>query len=359
MRTINVTRTYLPSLTEYQKYLKVIWKNKWITNHGPLVKQLEKKLIKQMGVKHLFFVANGTIALQIAIRALELNKEIITTPFSYVATTSSIVWEGCKPIFVDIDQSTLCMDPNLIQKSITSDTQAILATHVYGYPCDIEAIQSIAQRNNLRVIYDAAHGFGVRYKGKSLLSYGDISTVSFHATKLFHTAEGGAVVTNDDDLAHKISYLRNFGHKGQEDFWGLGINGKNSELHAAIGLCILPKIKNIINQRKKASHYYDKYLEESGLIRQTLRKGTNYNYSYYPVLFKSEEQLIAVRDSLNKQNIFPRRYFYPSLNTLNYIKLIECPITDDISKRVLCLPLYAGLSQKDIRLITEIILKNI
>ena len=359
MKIINVTRTYIPPLSEYQKYLKKIWKNNWITNHGPMVTLLEKKLKTYLGVKHLFFVANGTIALQIAIKALGLKKEVITTPFSYVATTSSIVWENCVPVFADIDPLTLCIDPEQVKKSITRDTEAILATHVYGNPCDIEELKLIADRNNLKIIYDAAHCFGVRYKSKSILTYGDISTISFHATKLFHTGEGGAVITDSDELAHKISYLRNFGHKGQEEFWGLGINGKNSELHAAIGLCVLPKIKNFIGLRKKASLYYDMYLENSGLVFQKIRNGTFYNYSYYPVLFRSKEQLIAVRDALNKQDIFPRRYFYPSLNNLNYVNRKQCPVTDDISQRVLCLPLYAGLSEKDIRLIMKILLNNI
>jgi dTDP-4-amino-4,6-dideoxygalactose transaminase len=276
-----------------------------------------------------------------------------------VATTSSIVWENCIPVFADIDPETLCINPELIRSAITPNTRAILATHVYGYPCDIEAIKGIADKHNLKVIYDAAHCFGVKYRGKSILIYGDISTISFHATKLFHTAEVGAIITNDDVLAHKISYLRNFGHKGQEDFWGIGINGKNSELHAALGLCILPRIKSIIAQRKKISILYERQLQDSGLPRPKIRTGTSYNYSYYPVIFKSEKQLIKVRDALNRKNIFPCRFFYPSLNTLNYVKKACCTVANDISRRIICLPLHAGLTLKQINLITKIIIENL
>jgi dTDP-4-amino-4,6-dideoxygalactose transaminase len=317
---IFVTKTTLPPLKEYKKYLGIIWKNNWITNHGPLTLELEKKLKKILGVKHLFFVSNGTVALEIAIKALGIGGEILTTPFSYVATTSSIIWTNCKAKFVDIDKRTLNINPALIEKAITSRTKAILATHVYGNPCDVEKINTIARKYKLKVIYDAAHCFGVRYKNTSILNYGNISTISFHATKLFHSAEGGAVITNNDSLAHKISYMRNFGHNGQEKFWGLGINGKNSELHAAMGLCLLPFVKQNINKRKIISEMYGRLLSGLDLRRPELRKNTDYNYSYYPVLFNSEDELLSVRDSLNSNNIFPRRYFYPALSNLNYVQ---------------------------------------
>lgn len=352
---IPVTKSFLPPLEEYIEYLKKIWDSNQLTNNGPLVKELEAKLKDYLGVKHLFFVSNGTIALQIAIKALDLHDEVITTPFSYVATTSSLVWEGCQPVFVDIDPNTLCLDPNLIEAAITPRTTAILATHVYGIPCDVEKIHSIAEKHQLKVIYDAAHTFGVKYLGKSLVSYGDISTLSFHATKLFHTVEGGAIITDDDELAHRISYMRNFGHKGQEDFWGLGINGKNSEFHAAMGLCNLPHIEEIITSRRQVSSWYDELLAGAGLSRPILPDNTHYNFAYYPILFPYEDVLLNVKIRLNEMDIFPRRYFYPSLNQVPYLLLQDLLISEKTSKKVLCLPLYADLSRSDVEQITSII----
>ena len=224
---INVTQTFLPPLEEYTKYLEKIWDSKWLTNRGVLIKELERNLKDFLGVENLLMVNNGTIALQIAIKALELKGEIITTPFSYVATVSSIVWENCQPVFVDIDEDYLTIDETKIEEAITEKTSAILATHVYGNPCNVEAIQKIAERYNLKVIYDAAHCFGVKYKGESILNWGDISTLSFHATKVFHTGEGGAVICNNEELAHKIFYSHNFGHNGSEEFFGLGNQWKS------------------------------------------------------------------------------------------------------------------------------------
>ena len=326
------------------------------------LKELEQKLKKYLKVKHLFFVSNGTIALQIAIKALDLKREIITTPFSYIATTSSIVWENCTPVFADIDPYHLTINPDEIINKITSRTSAILATHVYGNPCDIEAIKKIADKNNLKIIYDAAHSFGVKYNNASLLAYGDIATLSLHATKLFHTGEGGAIITNDDDLAHRISYMRNFGHHGEEDFWGLGINGKNSELHATLGLAILPYLSQIMNARKTISQNYDKLIEKSNnLIKPALRENTKYNYAYYPVLFKNEKILLKVKQSLNNNGIYPRRYFYPSLNLINYLYSGKTKMrnSEDISNRILCLPLYHSLTKSDQKRIIKIIFESI
>ena len=348
---IPVTKAYLPPLNEYQKYLEKIWETSHVTNLGPLVKELESKLKAYLGVKHLFFVTNGTVAIQIAIKALELKGEIITTPFSYVATTASIQWEGCKPVFADIEPRSFTIDSSLIEEKITAKTSAILATHVYGIPCDVEAIQKIAAKYKLKIIYDAAHAFGVNHRGTSVLNHGDVSTMSFHATKLFHTGEGGAIITNNDGLARKISYLMNFGHKGQEDFWGLGINGKTSELHAAMGLCVLPRVKELISKRKKIFQYYDANLTEANLVRPAILSETEYNYSYYPVLFASEELLLKSRQALNEKQIFPRRYFYPSLNKLNYVDNVNMTVAEDISKRVLCLPLYHDLSEPELKMI--------
>jgi Predicted pyridoxal phosphate-dependent enzyme apparently involved in regulation of cell wall biogenesis len=219
---INVTKSFLPPLEEYTEYLKGIWERGHLTNHGPLVNELEEKLRTYFNVKHFFFISNGTVALQLAIKALNVKQEVITTPFSYVATTSSLVWENAKPVFVDIDPKTFTIDPLKIEEAITPDTSAILATHVYGIPCAVSQIQEIAERHNLKIIYDAAHAFAVNYKNTSILNYGDISILSFHATKLFHTVEGGGIATNSDEVAHRISYMRNFGHKGHGRVLGIG-----------------------------------------------------------------------------------------------------------------------------------------
>lgn len=353
---INVTKSFLPPLSEYVKYLEGIWDRGHLTNAGPLVIELEKKIADYLGVKHFFLLNNGTVALQIAIQALELTGEIITTPFSYVATTSSIVWEKCVPVFIDIDPKTLCLNPALIEAAITPRTQAIMATHVYGNPCAVEAIEALAHKYQLRVVYDAAHAFGVQYAGQSVLNFGDISTLSFHATKLFHTVEGGGIVTNNDAIAHRVSYMRNFGHNGPEAFWGVGINGKNSEFHAAMGLCVLPHIDEIVEQRCEISQLYDALLENLNCRRPLLQPGTNrYNYSYYALVMPSEEVLLRVQTALNGVTIFPRRYFYPSLNTLNYTNNKEMPVSESISMRVLCLPLYPGLVAADVHIIAAII----
>jgi dTDP-4-amino-4,6-dideoxygalactose transaminase len=357
---INVTKTYLPPLEKFNKHLEKVWESGWITNHGPLVLELEEKLKEYFGIKHLFFVTNGTIALQIALKAARAKGEVITTPFSYVATTSSIVWEGCTPVFVDIDPDTFTINPELIESAITPLTSAILATHVYGLPCNIEMIEKIAKRHKLKVIYDAAHAFGVTYKGRQLASYGDISTLSFHATKLFHTVEGGAILTNDSRLAHEIEYMRKFGHNGPEEFWGLGINGKNCELHAAMGLCIFPEVKRNIDKRKEISNFYYDCLDKTEVsIITTAFKEVDYNYSYLPILLTSEDLLFEVIAALNEHNVFPRRYFYPSLNNLPYLNYKKMPVSEDISSRVLCLPLYEELELDNVRKISFIINKKV
>jgi len=356
---INVTKSFLPPLEEYYSYLQGIWDCNQLTNNGPLLQELEEKLKEHLHVRNIIFISNGTIALQIAIRALELTGEIITTPFSYVATTSSIIWEGCNPVFVDIDPKTFCINPDLIEEAITSRTTAIMPTHVYGIPCDVKKIETIAQRYSLKVIYDAAHAFGVKYLGKALASFGDISVLSFHATKLFHTVEGGAVVTENDEIAKKINYMRNFGHKGQEDFWGLGTNGKNTEFHAAMGLSILPHINEILRSRRQVCEQYDQLINNSNLSKPSLPENTTYNFAYYPVLFPSEVILLAVKSALIKNEIYPRRYFYPALHNLPYLNSPINEESEDISKRVLCLPLYAGLDSDDVSKILEIIKHNI
>lgn len=353
---IPVTKTYLPPIEEYQAYLKQMWKKGWITNHGVCVTELEKKLKAYLKVDYMQCVSNGTLALQVAIKALDLKGEIITTPFSYVATTDAIIWENCKAVFVDIEADTLTIDPKRIEAAITKNTSAILATHVYGNPCDVEAIARIAKKHKLKVIYDAAHSFGVKYKGKSVFNYGDISVVSFHATKLFHTIEGGAIFTKNKKLDFKNSYLRNFGHNGPEKFHGVGINAKMSEVNAAMGLCNLTKMDIILKSRKNATNWYFKNLKKEKKISfPKIRKGTDYNYAYFPIIFKTESQLLKVVEDLKKKQVIPRRYFYPSLNTLGFAKKQAMPVSESIASRVLCLPLFYGITKKEVDLITGII----
>ena len=351
---INVTQPFLPPFEEYEGYLKKIWERKWLTNNGPLVQELEKKLKDYLGVKHFFFTNNGTIALQIAIKALDLKGEVITTPFSYVATTNSILWEGCKPVFADINSTDFNIDPAKIVPLINENTSGIMATHVYGNPCDVEAIEKIAKEHNLKVIYDGAHAFGSLLNDKQVLSFGDIATCSFHATKLFHTTEGGAIITNDDDLAEKILLYRQFGHIGDE-YYTIGINGKSSELHAAMGLSILPYIDDIIATRKIICEEYDRCMAGSKLQVPKGIAGTTYNYAYYPVVFESEKQLLGVKEYLANCSVNTRRYFYPSLNTLQFANGGTCAVSEDIALRVLALPLYYGLTINDVQTIVDLL----
>lgn len=355
---ISVTQPFLPPQEEYQKYLDGIWKRNWLTNMGPLASQLEMELKDHLKVNHLLFVTNGTVAIQMAIKALDLKGEIITTPFSFVATTSCIVWEGCSPVFVDIDPKSLNIDPAKIEAAITENTTAILATHVYGNPCDVEAIDAIARKHSLKVIYDAAHAFGVEINGKSIFSFGDISTCSLHATKLYHSIEGGLVITKDPDVLKKIASIRNFGIASFDTFSYLGINGKNSEFHAAMGLANLPHIDEIHNKRKSLAELYDKRLASLKAVKPVWHSASYENYAYYPIIAESEEFLIKLKTELDKQQIFTRRYFYPSLaSALPYLPKLELPVTEDISKRVLCLPLYYDLTLEEVEYISRVILR--
>lgn len=355
---INVTQTFLPPQEEYSAILRKAWDAKWITNRGQLVLELEQNLMKYLDVPFLTLTTNGTLPIQIAIKALGLTGEIITTPFSYVATTSTIVWENCKPVFVDIDPEYLTIDETKIEEAITPRTSAILATHVFGNPCAVEIIEKIALKHKLKVIYDAAHCFGVKYKGQSILNYGDLSTCSFHATKIFHTGEGGCWVTQNPDLQKKLFYHHNFGHDGPENFFGLGINAKMSELQAALGLAVFNHIDEIFEERRKVVNTYDSLLKNASFRGLKLREGTDWNCHYYPIIFDSEEELLNKQSQLNQLNIFPRRYFYPSLNTIEYVKGQDCPISESVSKRVLCLPLFVGLSNETIETIVETLYRN-
>jgi dTDP-4-amino-4,6-dideoxygalactose transaminase len=354
---INVTKPFLPPVGEYEKYLKGIWGRGWLTNNGPLVNELELALKEYLKLDHFLFLNNGTIALQIAIKALELKGEVITTPFSYVATTSSIVWEGCKPVFVDIDPLTLNIDPDKIEAAITPETSGIIATHVYGNPCDIDAISIIAKKHNLKVIYDAAHCFGTKYKGRSVYTYGDVSTASFHSTKLFHTVEGGGVFTGNSELAKKMDFMRNFGHNGPDLFEEVGINGKNSEFHAAMGIVNLKWADKILESRKQQSERYDLKLTGCN-VAHIKYNPSDFNYSYYPVIFESEGQMQKALDALNSNWVYPRRYFHPSLNKLKYVQHTSMPVSEDISRRIICLPLYFELTTEEIDFVCRILNAN-
>lgn len=349
---IPVTKSFLPPQQEYHEQLKKIWASGWLTNRGPLVLELEDKLLNYLITKNILITNNGTVPLQIALKLLGKQGEIITTPFSYIATASTIVWENCKPVFVDANADYLTIDETQIEQAITPKTTAILATHVFGNACNVEVINSIAKKHQLKVIYDGAHCFGVRYNKKSLFNFGNISTCSFHATKIFHCGEGGAIFCNDETLYHTSFYSHNFGHNGYLDFYGLGINGKISELQAAMGLSVYNHLDLIFAERKKVVDFYNERLKNFKTIK--LRAGLEWNYSYYPIIFETEELLLAVEKALNKEDIFPRRYFYPSLNTINYLSGSCMPVSESISKRILCLPLYVGLTEQNLELICSI-----
>lgn len=352
---INVTKTFFPPIEEYQEQLQRIWNNQWLTNRGELVLELEEKLKKYLQVEHILVTNNGTIPIQIALKLLGKGGEIITTPFSYVATSAAIVWENCTPVFVDIHPEYLTIDETKIEAAITDKTTAILATHVFGNPCHVEVIEAIAKKYNLKVIYDAAHAFGVSYNETSIFEYGDVSTCSFHATKLFHTGEGGALFAKDPKLQHQLFYSHNFGHDGPLAFHGLGINGKVSELQAAMGLAVLPHMETILAERKKVVDFYNQNLDFSQLQSLKIRENTNWNYSYYPIILKDEATLLRVQKALNEEQIFPRRYFYPSLNTIDFLKGTTMPVSENIASSILCLPLYAGLEKSDLEQIVIIL----
>ncbi len=343
---INVTKAYLGNKNKFKAYVDRIYNSGWLTNHGPLVTALERRLKEYLGVRNIILTNNGTIALQIAYRALGISGSAITTPFSFVATTSSLQWEGIRPIFADIDPATWNLDPEQIEANLASDTSAIVATHVFGNPCDVERIEQIARRHGLKVVYDGAHAFGVRQRGRSVYNWGDISTLSFHATKLFHTIEGGAIVTNDDEIAERVRLLCNFGIVDTDRIDGIGINAKLNEFSAAMGMCVLDDIELILESRAEIGHRYEKGLGDHFDLQQ-LQQGCQRNYSYFPVALADENQLLRCRSQLNGNGINPRRYFYPSLDTLEYLQPQQPqPRSRALSRRVLCLPIYPGLSRK-------------
>ncbi|NKI26835.1 DegT/DnrJ/EryC1/StrS family aminotransferase [Arenibacter sp. 6A1] len=356
---IPITKPFLPPKEEYEKMISIIWESHWLTNSGPLVEKLEKELLKELAVSNLLFVVNGTMALQLAIKALCLEGEIITTPFSFVATTSSIVWENNRPVFVDIDSDTLNIDASKIEAAITPKTVAIVATHVFGNPCDVVEIEKIAKKHKLKVIYDGAHAFGVKIEGKSIFEFGDISICSTHATKIYHTTEGGFIVTKDKKLLKELRLMINFGFKSAVSFANLGINAKNSEFHAAMGLVNLKYIEENWENRKKISLLYDSILSGS-IKKQSWADNATISYAYYPVIFNSEMELEVCIESLLKENIIPRRYFYPLLSeSLPYVAYVKLPIAEDVSRRVLCLPLYNELALEVVERIGRVICNSI
>lgn len=340
---IPVTKAYLPNKDKYQSYVDRIFESGWLTNNGSLLQELEQRLAKYLGVKNIILVANGSIALQLAYKALDLQGEVITTPFSFVATTSTLAWEGLTPIFADINLDSFNINPAQIEAQVTPKTSAIVPVHVFGNPCDVETIQAIADKHKLKVIYDAAHAFDSEYKGQSVLNYGDISTLSFHATKLFHTIEGGAIVTNNDELAKKIRRMINFGMSSPSNIESVGTNAKMNEFEAAMGLCVLDEIVMIKQQRANIWQNYVENLPSQIKLQKWNKHGKN-NHAYAPVLFENEEQLLNIEAKLKDNNILPRRYFYPSLDTLSYLQSKQvCQHSRDIASRILCLPIFPGL----------------
>lgn len=359
-KNIFVTQPSLAPIEEFTAILEGVWDRKILTHNGPLVQQLETDLENKLDVPHFTVVNNGTIALQIAIKALELQGEIITTPFTWIATVSAIKWEGCTPIFCDINPKTLNIDCSKIEQLITDKTVAIMPVHVFGVPCDVLEIERIAKKHNLKVIYDGAHAIGSLVDGKSVLNFGDVTATSLHATKLLNTGEGGGCITTNTELDKKIKRIRFFGHSDDKtDIIEDGFNGKLTEIHAALGLANLKYYDAVLNDRKaKYLLYKEKLQQLETLSFQDISLGET-NYSYFPIIFETEEQLLQVESVLKENHIIPRRYFYPSVNTFTKVVTYQsCPISEDVSKRILCLPLYLDLSQDDVLRIIDLILNN-
>ncbi|HEC88425.1 MAG TPA: DegT/DnrJ/EryC1/StrS family aminotransferase [Thermoplasmata archaeon] len=366
-RGITVTKPDLPSLEKYTKYLEKIWDTRWLTNDGEFVKLFERKLEEYLRVKNLVCVANGTLALQLALKAFQLKGEIITTSFTFSATTNVILWEGLTPVFADIDPETFNIDPNDIEKKITDRTSAILAVHVYGNPCYVEEIQKIAEEYNLKLIYDSAHAFGVEYKNLSVLNYGDISTLSFHATKVFHTIEGGAIISKNNEVFEKLKLLRNHGIKSEEKVVLPGTNAKMNEFQAVMGLCNLENVNEKIQQRKKIYERYKEKLRNIDGIKFQKLIASRYNYAYMPICFKDTITRDKVYSSLVRNGIKPRKYFYPLTANFDYfkeknidlVKKYNLKKSSNIANRVLCLPLYPDLKIETVDKIVNIIKKVI
>lgn len=363
-KPIYVTQPYLPPLDEFMPYLEKIWDNKVLTNAGPFHQLLEQALCDYLGVKHLALFTNGTIALVTALQALRITGEVITTPYSFVATAHSLLWNGIKPVFVDVDPLTLNLDPAKIEAAITPHTTAIMPVHVYGHPCDVDAIQKIADNYNLRVIYDAAHAFGVKCHCGSLLNHGDLSVLSFHATKVFNTFEGGAIVCPDAKTKQRIDHLKNFGFVDEVTVVAPGINGKMSEVNAAFGLLQLKHIDAALERRKEISDFYSHALEGVKGIQILPGAGEAVsNYSYFPVLVKENYSVgrDALYERLKEKQIYARRYFYPLISDfpmyrgLPSAQISNLPVAAKASAQVLCLPIYPSLTQADLERVVAVI----
>lgn len=361
---IYVTQPFMPPLKEFIPYLAEIWESKWLTNGGPFHQQLEKELADYLGVEHLALFANGTLALITALQALRISGEVITTPFSFVATAHSLLWNGIKPVFVDIDPNTFNLDPEKIEAAITPQTTAIMPVHVYGNPCDVKRIQDIADTYGLKVIYDAAHAFGVRYKGESILRHGDLSTLSFHATKVFNTFEGGAIICPDANTKERIDDLKNFGYAGEVTVVAPGINAKMNEVQSAFGLLQLQHIDKAISLRRVVDTRYRELLSSvSGITCHPLPADTTNNYSYFPILIEKEYPMS--RDELNEKlrqhGIIPRRYFYPLISEFPMYRGLPSATHFNLSsaveaaEHVLCLPIYPDLKEESVTRIVSII----
>ena len=357
LKKINVTSPFQPPKHDLLAKIEQIYQKRQYTNYGPLYTELNQLLESRSSLHHAY-VSNGTISLQLLLKSLGCSGEVVTTPFSYVATTNAILWEGGTPVFAEIDPKTCNADPEAVERAIGPNTKGLLFTHVYGIPCDVEALEKIAEKHGIWLVFDAAHAFDVQYKGRSLFSYGTAASASYHATKIFHTVEGGGVYSKDAELMRAVRQGMNFGHTGPETFDRPGINAKNSEFHAAMGLCILPHMPDIIARRKALSERYDAQIPK-GLSRPILPEGTEYNYAYYPIFFPNQEALLHTKAALEQAGIGSRRYFYPSLNTLPYLSETQaCPVSEELSSRVLCLPLYPDLSDLDQEYILDHLHRN-
>jgi dTDP-4-amino-4,6-dideoxygalactose transaminase len=345
MQPFYVSRPELPPKERFVRYVEGIFASRVLTNGGRLVRLLEKRLAEYLGVRHVVLTANGTLALQIAYRLLSLKGKVITTPFSYVATTSSLAWEGLQPVFADIDAETLNIDPERIASLVDAETTGIVPVHVFGCPCDVEAIEQLARRHRLRVVYDAAHALLTRLNGSSAVSHGEVSVLSLHSTKLFHSVEGGALILRDDELSRRARRMVSFGLDERGQVAELGINAKMSEIHAAMGLCMLDELPALIERRTRIAHRYSERLaplESAGLT--VLHRPYA---SFYPVRFREERQLEAVVERLAMEGIHPRRYFHPPLNQLPYVPPgQQCPVAREVARRILCLPLYGDLPDR-------------
>lgn len=354
---INVTKIYMPDKEKYKSYVDKIYESGWFTNNGPLVQELEKRLEEHLGVKNLLCVTNGTIALQLAYKLLDLEGEVITTPFSFVATSSSIKWEGLEPVYADIDPETFNIDPAEIEKLLCEKTSAIVPVHVFGNASEIEEICKVAKRNNLKVIYDASHAFDVKYNNESILSFGDVSVISFHATKFYHTIEGAAIVIKDDALYEKAKMMRNFGIDSEGSVKTLGINAKMNEFEAAMGLCVLDEIDTVLTQHQESHEYYAINLKDHIQMQKTNENSTQ-SYSYFPVLFRSTEEMKRVQEALIANDIFPRQYFYPSLDMLSYVEHRQVMTNSrDIASRILVIPLHSRIEVSVSKIIIETLQK--